>query len=48
MTEKGFELLKQASPAHVDSVRRVFVDAIDPDDYAALGRALQATLAVAD
>ena len=48
MTEKGFELLKQASPAHVDSVRRVFVDAIDPDDYAALGRAMQATLAVAD
>lgn len=48
MTEKGFELLKRAAPAHVDSVRRVFVDAIDPDDYAAVGRAMQATLAVAD
>ena len=48
MTDAGFALLQTAAPAHVDSVRRVFVDAIDPDDYAALGRAMQATLAVAD
>jgi hypothetical protein len=26
----------------------VFVDAIAPEDYAALGRAMEATLAVAD
>ena len=48
MTPSGFELLKRAAPAHVDSVRRVFVDAIAPEDYAALGRAMQASLAVAD
>lgn len=48
MTEAGLELLRQAAPAHVDSVRRVFVDAIAPEDYSALGRAMQACLAVAD
>ncbi len=48
LTDEGFALLKRAAPAHVDSVRRVFVDAIDPDDYTALGRAVQATLAVTD
>lgn len=48
MTDAGYALLQTAAPAHVDSVRRVFVDAIDPDDFAALGRAMQATLAVAD
>ncbi|GAA4908138.1 MarR family transcriptional regulator [Tessaracoccus lubricantis] len=48
MTEEGYDLLKRAAPHHVDSVRRVFVDAIDPDDYLALGRAMQAALAVVD
>ena len=48
MTDAGFALLQTAAPAHVDSVRRVFVDAIDAEDFAALGRAMQATLAVAD
>lgn len=48
MTDAGFDLLKRAAPAHVDSVRRVFVDAIDEDDYAALGRAMSSVLAVAD
>ena len=28
------------------TVRRIFVDAVDPDDYAALGRAMQSILAV--
>lgn len=48
MTQKGLDLLRNAAPAHVDSVRRVFVDAITPEDFAALGRAMQASLAVAD
>ena len=48
MTDAGFALLQTAAPAHVDSVRRVFVDAIDAEDFAALGRAMEATLAVAD
>ncbi|MBB1513652.1 MULTISPECIES: MarR family winged helix-turn-helix transcriptional regulator [unclassified Tessaracoccus] len=48
MTQTGFDLLKKAAPAHVDSVRRVFVDAMSPEDYVALGRAMSAVLAVAD
>ena len=48
MSEAGFDLLKKAAPAHVDSVRRVFVDAMSPEDYVALGRAMSAVLAVAD
>lgn len=48
MTQTGFDLLKRAAPAHVDSVRRVFVDAMSPEDYVALGRAMSAVLAVAD
>lgn len=48
MTAEGFDLLKRAAPAHVDSVRRVFVDAIAPEDFEALGRAMQEVLAVAD
>lgn len=46
MTDAGFALLQKAAPAHVDSVRRVFVDAIAPEDYAALGRAMAAALSV--
>jgi DNA-binding MarR family transcriptional regulator len=48
MTQSGYDLLQKAAPAHVDSVRRVFVDAMTPDDYQALGRAMAAVLAVAD
>jgi len=48
MTQRGFDLLQRAAPAHVDSVRRVFVDAIEPGDFTALGRAMQASLAVAN
>ena len=48
MTQAGYDLLKKAAPAHVDSVRRVFVDAMTPEDYLALGRAMAAVLAVAD
>lgn len=48
MTDEGMALLVRAAPAHVDSVRRVFVDAIDPADYEVLGRAMAAVLAVAD
>lgn len=48
LTDDGYELLKRAAPAHVDSVREVFVDAISPADYEALGRAMAAVLVVAD
>lgn len=44
ITEAGFRLLREAAPDHVEVVRRVFVDAIHPADYEALGRAMQAVL----
>ena len=46
LTESGFELLKTAAPSHVTAVRRHFVEAMHPDDFAALGRAFQSVLDV--
>lgn len=46
LTDDGFELLRSAAPTHVESVRRIFVEAVDPDDFRALGRAFQAVLDV--
>jgi len=48
LTTKGFALLETAAPSHVEAVRRNFVEAMGPDDYAALGRAFAAVLAVVD
>lgn len=44
LTEVGFELLKSAAPSHVACVRENFVEAVDPADFAALGRAFQVVL----
>ena len=44
LTPAGRRLLEDAAPSHVDCVRRNFVDAVDPADYAAVGRAMQAVL----
>ena len=44
LTAAGVRLLEDAAPSHVDCVRRNFVDAVDPEDYAAVGRAMQAVL----
>jgi len=46
LTSTGLELLKTAAPSHVLAVRRNFVEAIGTKDYAALGRAFAAVLAV--
>lgn len=46
LTPAGLDLLKTAAPSHVRAVRTNFVEAIDADDYAALGRAFSAVLAV--
>ena len=46
LTDEGFRLLELAAPTHVESVRRNFVEAMTADDYAALGRAFTAVLAV--
>jgi DNA-binding MarR family transcriptional regulator len=44
LTEAGMDLLRTAAPSHVLSVRRYFVEAIDPKDYEALGRAFAAVV----
>ena len=48
MTEHGHQLLVDAAPCHVDSVRRALVDRVDPDDFEALGRAMEAVAGVTD
>ncbi len=45
LTDEGYALLERIAPHHVESVRKVFVDVVDPDDYLALGRAMKAVLA---
>lgn len=48
MTEAGYQLLVEAAPAHVESVRCALVDRVDPDDFEALGRAMEAVTRVTD
>lgn len=45
LTDSGQQLLTDAAPSHVECVRRNFVDAVEPNDYEALGRAMRAVLA---
>lgn len=47
LTDRGYTLLVEAAPAHVRSVRECFVDVVTADDFAALGRAMQAVSRVA-
>lgn len=44
LTGAGLTLLTEAAPNHVRSVREAFVDKVDPDDFVALGRAMNAVL----
>lgn len=48
LTSSGYELLEKAAPSHVASVRHALVDAVDPEDFRALGRVFDAVLAVDD
>lgn len=48
LTQRGFDLLEAAAPSHVTAVRTVFVDAVDPEDFRAVGRAMKAVLSVTD
>lgn len=48
LTDAGFQLLEQAAPSHVAAVRRILVDACTPDDFAALGRVMDAVLSIED
>ena len=47
LTAKGFELIKEAAPTHVETVRRTFVQVVSEEDYAAVGRAFTAVIAAA-
>jgi DNA-binding MarR family transcriptional regulator len=42
LTERGMEVLRAAAPGHVACVRRVFFDALTPEQVAVLGDALSA------
>ena len=48
LTPQGYQLLVQAAPFHVESVRRVLVDPVAPEDFEALGRAMDAVTGVTD
>lgn len=39
MTEKGWELLQAAAPEHIETVRRLIVDVLTPEEFKALGEA---------
>jgi DNA-binding MarR family transcriptional regulator len=41
LTESGFQTLVAAAPGHVDSVRTHLVDALDAQEFAALGQACE-------
>ena len=45
LTPEGFELIKEAAPTHVETVRKYFVEVMSEEDYAAVGRALTAVVA---
>ena len=42
MTQAGYDLLVRAAHVHVDGVRRHLVDLVDDDDFAAMGRVMNA------
>ncbi|HET9649292.1 MAG TPA: MarR family transcriptional regulator [Microlunatus sp.] len=44
LTDTGMDTLRLAAPHHVAAVRRLFVDAVDDDDYRAVGRAFEAVI----
>jgi DNA-binding MarR family transcriptional regulator len=45
LTAEGFELIKQAAPTHVETVRRNFVEVMSEEDYAVVGRVFAAVIA---
>ncbi|TYK50525.1 MarR family winged helix-turn-helix transcriptional regulator [Actinomadura decatromicini] len=44
LTDEGFAALDRAARDHVETVRNFFIDVIDPDDLAAIGRAFTLVL----
>ncbi|MGH1565531.1 MarR family winged helix-turn-helix transcriptional regulator [Mumia sp. DW29H23] len=48
LTPEGLAKLREVAPAHVREVRRLVVDALEPEQLAALGEAARAIVARAD
>lgn len=48
LTGDGYATLERVAPHHVAEVRRIFIDAVGPEDFTAVGRAMTKVLAVAD
>jgi hypothetical protein len=44
MTEKGWALLVEAAPTHVTGVREHFVDLATDEEFAAMGRLMNAVV----
>ncbi|MFC4054711.1 MarR family winged helix-turn-helix transcriptional regulator [Actinomadura syzygii] len=44
LTDEGFAALDRAARDHVETVRNFFIDVIEPDDLAAIGRAFNLVL----
>ncbi len=44
LTEQGYHLLARAAPVHVQGVREYLVDLASPEDFAALGRVMNAVV----
>ncbi|XVQ11177.1 MarR family winged helix-turn-helix transcriptional regulator [Spirillospora sp. CA-255316] len=42
LTDEGFAVLERAARDHVETVRNFFIDVIEPEDLAAIGRAFTA------
>ena len=40
LSDRGFELLREAAPIHVEGVRDYLIDLVDNEDFAALGRVM--------
>lgn len=48
LTPAGLSFLKKVAPGHVAAVRRILIDAVDPEDLTVVGRVSEAILAVPD
>jgi DNA-binding MarR family transcriptional regulator len=42
LSDRGFELLREAAPVHVTGVRDYLIDLVSEEDFAALGRVMNA------
>ena len=48
LTDEGEDLLRQAAPMHVETVRRLFIDQIDPGHFPALHQVFGQLVAIQD